>query len=1026
MSDLGVPNVLSTHLGTPEDFPALAGAGDRGSRISWSKNGFIAYACDGPGFNLGLTYMERVDDRSWQLAPSQVLSVKPNPELMSAKCPPLQWVVWSNLSTDLAVADEKGNFHIYLAGVGIINGAKGSVNGNGAPAGDHKLVASPASGGAAALSYELTSYNHLEMIYRAIEPDTLAPSGVVDLKWLQTDKPQIINKPATLAPPTDAEHHAVSYKYGVSQYLPLGLTHPISTKQACVVVRQNGSLQLYYQGEHKVEYHRVSTVLMEEVNFKHASVGFTRDRAVLVVAYDTFSDTIKTFSVKVDWGHLVQAAQRQKTDPHSQTPKEQQSPPKLSVSLLHEMRSVPTELDDDRLDSSKVQLGVLSTVKVVLPYFRPDSDTEVLIGYHTYTALTEEEPRATTLFRYRLVNEADRVSDVFAELGGEQAVRRLERLEFLDKMVRAGSIDSISTAVTDSIIVITFTSGHIDVIDRDRQNSVVNRKDHKSDPDAVPQTINTLFDVGFNIPLLKDAHPGLIALSPNLTSLVYLAHNMPVEQLQFKALEGPQVAVTATSLAVATAGFAYRHSYSCYTNICSDDLLALFQIEVDRIKQALRLQGKEESEINTTVSRFIEQVMIELHRAISFQLDVFGKESVDKLLSNPPLQKLLSMQLILGEIQSHHTNLPARLKVVSDIAWIVLNLRGTSFGIMLLLSSIYRQILKKKPAEDTLQDSITRAECIMSLIGSVKWLIDLMIYINQELLQLTITMQSPDRLTRPSLDNSVALPIILSKIPRLFLMYALSSIGKTNEILKKLHRDLSECKKLFAPMRDAFNRYFTLYSDSPLNISQFEAFLRECDGFIAAEIERESLVHQKGFALELEQKLVCQGVIAKELHPTAISIIKKYASIVRRDQRISELFFYNVDWLSIGVTKQPGDSRDLPSAPATMAVLTYPRLSPRIKPRLRYHNSEYIDGLRKVVLDTGGLFSKRIGPYNPKKQKKNPTENLASLRRCSRCRAVSSINDPLVFASPTTVGLWTMVFQRTCLCGNAWINCIEN
>ena len=44
--------------------------------------------------------------------------------------------------------------------------------------------------------------------------------------------------------------------------------------------------------------------------------------------------------------------------------------------------------------------------------------------------------------------------------------------------------------------------------------------------------------------------------------------------------------------------------------------------------------------------------------------------------------------------------------------------------------------VEEKPSEDTLQDSITRGECIMSIIGNFKWLIDLLVYLNQELLQL--------------------------------------------------------------------------------------------------------------------------------------------------------------------------------------------------------------------------------------------------------------------------------------------------
>lgn len=1051
----------------PEDISLSLEAGSEFAKcISWSKNGFIAYAVPGSidKHNLLLTYLERVDEGSWQLAPSQRISVKPATE--SSQCYPLSLVSWSNLNTDLAVSDLVGNFYIYLAGVGVLDKPESSSaekvtkNGNGSSTNgsdgvsSSNIAPSTSTDMKSSLSYELTSYNHLEMIYRDTvdkpkhPPILKSNNSIVAFKWLNIEKPQILNKPATHSAPNQAPNSPFTYNYGVSQSPPQGVTHPIPTKQACVALRRNGEMDFYYQGEHKVEYHKLACKLEGDataLHFATASIGFNKGKEIYITGYDTYSNMIKSYSAAIDWGYLVEAAQKQKLDPHYQTPVAAQTLPTLTVRNLNAMspmtsevneldeenqedgnynKPVKSNVDDMEVDetSEKIspttaaRIGKLQSIDIISASQNADSDLEILISYETFPSNNLLWVHSTTIFRYRIAISLDGISEAFADLGARKNIQQPQVatnkfvLALQDKIVREGTLQSIDTSISDSFILITYENGKIDVIDREAQTIVNDPNAHIEVP---PLKITSLFDIGFQFPEINsDQGPNMIAISPNLTSLVYTNVRNPHQQLTFSVVVSKrEVSITPKELFITSVGFAFRHAYACYTNVCSDDLLALIQIEVIRIRKILHetLPDKQSS-IDTVLSKFIESIICESHKAISFQLDVFGRESVDKLLSNPPLQKLLSLQLILGEFQGQG-------KVIRDIAWIVLNLRSTSFGIMFLLSSIYRKISKKKPAEDTLQDSITRAECITSLIGSVKWLIDLMIYLNQELIQLSNKVNEHESENVLSFNNSVVLPVILSKIPRLFLMYALSSIGKTNEILKKLHKDLSDCNKVYTPMKDALNRYFTIYNNSPLNVPWFENFLRECDAFITAEVTKESNLRGKNFPVKLEQKLVCQGEISGEMQKVARTVVAKYSTSIRRELKISELFFYDVDWLSIGTTNEVCKHKQNSDCTEENVIRQYPNLSANIKPRLHFANSYYIDGLRKVVLEGGPNFDSNVLPDS--KQQIVQTK----IRKCTRCRSVSYVNDPLAFASPTTIGLWTMVFQRTCICGSAWINC---
>ncbi|CUM65064.1 uncharacterized protein PRCAT00002686001 [Priceomyces carsonii] len=973
--------------------------------ISWSSNGFIAYALPNTHnkANLYLTYLENLNGRTWQIAKEQEIAVKLDKHIT----PELSLVSWSNLSTDLAVSDKSGNLFILLAGVGFL---KNDNHENGSSNGTPSLGVAP--------TYELTSYNRMEIIYRhIIDP---SPPGnlrslnlIVEIKWLGIAKLQIVNNPATV---TNMEKNVLqamspfAYTYSVSQHQPQIATHPISTKQACLALRQNGVLNLYYQGEHRVDYYSIETKLSDEPLFiTHASIGFADKQRIIITAFDKLRHKISTYLVEIDWKYLVESAKRQRSDPHYHTPKESQSLPTMSVKKIHEMEPMATYIDsckkedDDKMevdtsyenerDNNLVsEIGRLASIDLASVYYEEGSQLNVLISY---ISEFEAGKASTTIYRYELHDSSDLVPDAFTEIGSRKGVSHPNKsyindytLVLIDKLMRPGKIQSIETALNDSIFSFIFEKGRVDAVERKSMKLVSEKEDTK--PTNPPSTISNIFDSGFNFPPIDEGGNMLFAVSPNFTSVVYLSLDNEERQLNFRVAEKAiYLEILPKDLFLTAVGFAFRHAYACYTNSCSDDLIVMIQVEIQRVLKLLNKNAPEKTKL--FVKKFIESIICESHKAINFHLDAFGKESVDKLLSNPPLQKLLSLQLVLGEFLEQ--------KIISDISWIVLNLRSTSFGIMFLLSNIYRQISKKKPSEDTLQDSVAKGECIMSLIGNIKWLIDLMIYLNQELLQLAYTKDSPAS-SKVTLTNSVALPLILAKVPRLFLMYGLSSIGKTNEILKKLHKELSESAEFFSPMREALNRYFTIYNHSPLTLSLFESFLRESDVYITSELNKIA-GSEKAQILKIEQKLACQGEIPEQLIPLANKLIENHNTSINRDFKLSELYFCDVDWINVGMPSSVGSS---PLFPEDDIIISGSNETSSFSPRVKFSKTEWIDGLRKIIIPL-------------------EKDNNSALRKCTRCRSVSLVSDPLIFNYRGTRGLWTMVFQRTCICGNAWVNC---
>lgn len=966
------------------------------SAISWSKYGFITYAHPDPtsGHNMCLTYLENTNGKDWQLAKATGIALKP---LEDGSVAEIDMLKWSNLLTDLAVWDVNGNFYILLAGVGLLNDKKNLVlqNGhNGSANGTVSASSPPKVENSEGPSYELTSYNHTEMIYKDVVPPQ-PHTRCVAFEWLNIDKPQIVNKPATLV--SQDETGYANYSYGVQQHHPPGTSHPIPTKQACVAVRQNGLLNLYYQGEHKVEYHKLAYNLAPDgregsCTFDKAAIGFSSDKKIVICAYDARSDLILTYVVTVDWGYLVDSAQKQRSDPHYHTPKEGLTQPLLSCSLVHQMRPEPAAScsfgDDRQFGRPEVVQLTLHLIELFSPYFHQDSTLDILVTYECMNPVGSQP--FTRAYRYTLENAMDSVGDLFANMGGDGGTESREgllRLVLQGHMNLPKQIQQIEKAISESLLLLVYSDGSVDALSRETWE-IIPQSDVKIEGQepvtSFPATISSLLDCGFVFPDLG-LSPSLLAVSPNMAAFVHFEDG----HLCFKSLT---LNNDKNNILLSGIGFAYMHACACYSTTSSDDLLVLLRNEIQKLEIDLLDQS--------STSNLIDLVMTESHKAINFQLNSFGKESVDKLLSNPPLQRLLSLQLILGELQTKN-------RAIKDMAWIVLNLRSTNFGIMFSLSSIYRQMSKKKPAEDLLQDSVSRAECIMLLVGNVRWLIDLIVYFNQELLQLAFSKNHASQ-SKVTVDNSVVLPVILGKVPRLFLMYSLSSIGKTHEILKKLYKELTESNKLYTPMKEALNRFFTACNSLPLNLGLFEGFLRECEVYVNKELNN-VITNDRVKLLKLEQQLFCRGHIPEEVKYIANVLIDRHAASISRDLKLSELYFYENSWIDVGIAR-----KEFAESYTSVSEGYMP-----MTPRLRYSETEVVDALRKIIINagptvsSGGAFAMGKG-YSSK----------SKIRKCTRCRAVSLVADPSIFDGTGVFGVWTMVFQRTCICGNAWVNCL--
>ncbi|KAG7194953.1 mediator complex subunit [Scheffersomyces spartinae] len=941
---------------------------------------------------------------------------------------------WLTLNTELAVADSHGNFFLLLSGVSLLNpknlllsgngtgisetpASKSTGNGSGAITGtgtgtnghlngdikrpvgkstiNNSTSTTVTSNGKSSTdqskpninqpTYEYTTFSHMELIYRDLNPNTedeTNSEGFVAFKWLPTEKTHPTSKPATLIQ-SESDAGKVSYNYGAHQYTPKGVAHPIGTKQACVALRRNGEFVMYYQGEHKVEYHKLSVALEEPGTcaFEHAGIGFVDKNTIAVCAYDLYSDKINSYLIKVDWGFLVQSADRQKHDPLYSTPLANQTSPSLKKSKIESTmcisRIMITE-DNDEITTT------LTSIDLLNPSYDSNSRLEVLITYEVHNG-TETN---STIYNYRLQDQCEIISNSFLDLGIRKGVSKPENspktvdygLILQHKWKRRGKIQRIEPYFLDTFFLVIYTNGKIDIVERDGMKLV-----ELDNGDVPPKSISILQQAGFQFPAINnpDNCDLILGVSPTGLSIVYVkvGKNNNNNYLELALIEKNKFLDSSdTNFTITAAAFATCHSFCCYTTTSGEDLILLIQSEVLRIRN---------NNTDTSIEPykksqdFADSVLKASHLAINFYVSNYHKESVDRLVQNPALQRLLSLQLLLGEMDDKN-------RLVKDIAWSILNLRSSRLGIAFLLSGIYKQMTKRKPSDDTLEDSTYRAEFIMSLMGNAKFLIDFFIYINQELVHLCIQRKSKTK-SQLTMENSIALPMLICRVPRLILMYALNSVMKTCEQFKKIHQELMESNKLFSPMKEALNRYFTICTFPPIVFSLFEQFLRECDALVTKEFNVQD-------QLTAEQDLICKGKLSSEAHNVANAVLDRFSTYVNRDNRVSEQFFYDVDWLGIGICNDKFYVDSLKVSTTSLYVPTSMNSFPIY--RLQQSPTQCFDALRKVGIDM----------------------SKSKIRKCSKCRGISLATDPVIYELSHPIGLWTVHFQRMCICGGVWVH----
>lgn len=1064
------------------DVLAAQSTNERSQRaISWSKQGLIAYGLNTTrhqtsSSNLFFSHMECINGKNWQLADPAHFRL--NTTLESSKVnfksnkrqPTIKYLEFSNTGWDLFVADENGMISILVTGLKKVEQENNNQTQSMNP-----------------VEFTRTSFNSCIMFYSdySIQPqfDISSPklidgNQVITMKWLNTDKVTISNAPATRNKQTSdnpllngsaSKHGAANedsngfyFQYDVQQHKPYGVVHPLPSKQACLAVRKNGTVCLLYQEDHGIDYKKSTTQLeTNSCEISKASIGFSKDGHVIIIAYFEKENHLRVYELDIDWKFLKTASKVIAEQPHYRVPDDQRIPPVITTKRLF-IKSV----------DSKAHGMNFSDLILLSPTHVSDANFELLLKFDKirnfsnddvqtkYLRYTLEDMRISQVIPKSFKNMASKKGiDITSVSGSTYKLNYIQNFQF-NEMILSTQLFSM-----DMFIAFIPANGSIQILDRSNftiLNNPYNKSSFNEDY-TIPSKIQSFFDAGFEFPIISEQFNSCF-ISANMCSYVYLPTNstnlklacMTTENVANSFYDGTKKGLLfSTSVAVALC-----HTTACYQGYFMDDIIVTLRNEIERLSK----KSNEGYSYRVAVA-----VIQECHRAINLNIDIQTDQS-ETMSRSQPLQRLLSLQLSLGSLENWQKNRSGK------IAFALINLRFVVTTVVYVINTVYQNIQRfsKKGIPDIAENLILRERCILSSIGLIRWCLDYIVMLAQELFELqnAFKFNNVQQIDK-CMKESLVIPMMMGKIPRGFLLTAISSIKRLFSFLQKLLEKTdpqlvvqsspenpmgafqkleelflnNDTSVLLKTVNAKFSKsYFTqptfeaylilgsMLKSMPISIVAFEKFLAETDIPLRAN-KLDSVA-----SLALEQQIVCQGVVKSSFSESMKKVCDVFDKIVLQlpDTSISDLFFHDVSWIGVEPNLnsehllfdnmkdiEQADASDKKKIPYGIISSTSDIKEAKKQFSLLIHANIYdgliLDSLRKTLKSPEQYMSEI--ERMPNSSTSYDDYGIFKVKKCIRCGSISSLEDDVVAVTSNFSFINSPVFQhyqRQCICGGSW------
>lgn len=739
--------------------------------------------------------------------------------------------------------------------------------------------------------------------------------SIVGLKWLNNEKAAVIAGPAFRPGNSTQNSNQLASYNGLPNKQLVGPYNP-THRQALVAVTRRGILRLICQiAADDLRYYEICVALETQPDLlSHACIKGMTDKSLMVATY-TLDGIVKLYKIGLEW----KAVQKPNTQNFYL--------PSTDFASFNVKRVLKKGVTSEDNNQFLTHIMIPPTV----PSVEKDVDELILV-------FTSNEK--STVNKYELSATNVPLHSNFYQIGGKREDGGgTDLIEWSMNLVESVDKDPLLKAeliINDLFIHYCTFKGQIEFKTRTKWANSENKT-----------VIHSLLDVGY---YMDEQDINEMCISPNMVGLVYYNENRDIKiktlvnDIDYENDENSKLG--------SIVAMAQRTTASCCMGYSNEDLLLLIKQQVEKCKT------------KETRTNFINQLLNESHRGVSFQADVHREYPVDKLLMTPSYQKVLSLQMAIGTFKDWKRDEMGRM------AWGLLNIRLVAFVVAFSLRSLSIQ----KPANITpQQDFENRANQINNSLGLLRWVGDFLSCVAQQLYTIGLKKEKEkggggDDYFNPDVGN-VPIAIIMAKIPRVLLLYSLRGFRGMEALV---HKHLQQERTISGGgggggigggylMEPASRAFTETYTTSPVSLLNFEKVLTDIDTTIKTTFDPK----QTGDMIDQEHELMFWSKFPKEYLPIINRTVEVFTKNTKPEINIPVLHFYDTSWL---------------------------KLLPNTEDGSKLSGTEIVDQLKKFILTfDDGNMNKKV---------------------CTKCGILTD-----GIRSNTQ---WSVAFGRNCLCGGNW------
>ncbi|QSZ30359.1 hypothetical protein DSL72_004882 [Monilinia vaccinii-corymbosi] len=834
---------------------------------------------------------------------------------------------------------------------------------------------------------------------------------------------------------------ASGMRYDGSQAPLLGPTYPIPSKSAFLYITTNGTLRLLWlqnNGKWFESHTELESIVSSDDLITHAAICAERGPSLLI-ALATASKQLRVIRAGIDWGFpQTQEKLNLMTTPLNPSLRTR---PLAVTSWLYD---VPGDnLNASHLESSMVQLSHLDILS-------PCGDSKNHMAPPIVVAVRSYLPGSTLHYNQEVHTTIDRwefrernqqpVHPAFEHLSsrkstdGQQPAKPVvtAQLKKLESLTVNKIVVAMQTIYLGKIICIVYSDSSVDYRDRITMNETFN--------DGDLDRVYHLSQIGFSY---TEDEPCLQAtLSPSTCSLVQIRNDGKVKwkKLDYQlgeigsSLEDPRYAAMVAALSIS----------------CSTAVMMLINYD-DILATAHDLAKSRDNLANDWLNG--------LAKILKVTVDYSEEAHYDVLIRNTTIQLFLTIQHSLGFKGHFKTR-----KFAGKFSWLILQLRN-----IVVVVTMAANVKVPGPTHEKISTPLDDPEVINALAGSVRWVLDLMAWITDTLLELPSTLPPnlsvtdpsklslPDLLTHLHATNNVCLHLLLSSPTRGFLTAICRRLQHLDYVARKAMATSISAQsqpggpgqQIISPaLRAAYMQIANLTNNCIVRIKTFETLLSSLTSSIKSAYSNHkpplSGNNTSGTSRSsLEIKMLFGGEIPEAFKPVIIELFAGvpggenntdndttivnggngigHLSNVRLEIDPTNLFFADFSMLEVDEDKESVEKRR--SSGLTMDCFRKTWLNNPPKSSSSKSAKSLEDGIsvdNSVLAPIPGLpgfpgVGAALGGNGNGGGGGAGSTTTKRWRRCARCAAV--MEDVI---SPRPALQWLVMQQRRCFCGGYW------